>query len=246
VRFYIGVHTVSHGWRFPRSMISLNRLRTRRSDFKVNRWILDSGAFTEVSTFGAHRTAVEDYAAAIHRWARCGQLEVAVSQDWMCEGFVLERTGLSVAAHQRLTIDNYDRLLPLAHPHAILPVLQGYRPGGYAAHVRAYGARLAPGAWVGVGSVCKRNARVGEVEAVLLAIKAERPDLRLHGFGLKTTALRSGLVRSLLWSSDSMAWSFAARYEGRDANHWAEAQRYVTAVAEAPVRDLPLWGASGC
>jgi hypothetical protein len=43
-----------------------------------------------------------------------------------------------------------------------------------------------------------------------MAIKNERPDLRLHGFGLKTTALADPLVRSMLWSADSMAWSFAA------------------------------------
>lgn len=241
MKFYIGLHTPSHAARFTRSMISLNRLRTRRADFRANHWILDSGAFTEVSRYGAHRTTPETYAEYIRRWARCGTLEAAVTQDWMCEPFILERTGLSVADHQRLTLEGYDRLRALAAPHLIMPVFQGYRPAEYAAHVRAYGPRLAPGAWVGVGSVCKRNARVGEVEAVLLAIQAVRPDLRLHGFGLKTTALRSGLVRSLLWSSDSMAWSFAARKQGRDRNHWSEAARYVTAVAEAPVRDCSLW-----
>ena len=241
MHFYVGLHTPSHAARFPRSMVSLNRLRTRRADFRANRWILDSGAFTEVSRHRAHRTTPETYAESIRRWARCGTLETAVTQDWMCEPFILERTGLSVADHQRLTLEGYDRLRALAAPHLIMPVLQGYRPVEYAAHVRAYGPRLALGAWVGVGSVCKRNAHVGEVEAVLLEIHAVRPDLRLHGFGLKTTALRSGLVRSLLWSSDSMAWSFAARYEGRNANHWSEAARYVTTVAEAPVRDCSLW-----
>lgn len=80
--------------------------------------------------------------------------------------------------------------------------------------------------WVGVGSVCKRNTNVAEIERILSAIKAERPDLRLHGFGLKITALGSPLVRSLLHSSDSMAWSRAARAEGRNANDWREAKAY--------------------
>jgi hypothetical protein len=84
-------------------------------------------------------------------------------------------------------------------------VLQGYAPADYAAHVRAYGARLEPRAWVGVGSVCKRNGRPAAIEAVLLAIKQERPDLRLHGFGVKLTALGSQLVRTLLFSADSTA-----------------------------------------
>ena len=81
-------------------------------------------------------------------------------------------------------------------------------------------------AWVGVGSVCKRNAKPGEVFMVLDAIAMARPDLRLHGFGLKATALSEPGVRGLLHSADSMAWSFAARYEGRDRNSWVEARSW--------------------
>lgn len=103
---------------------------------------------------------------------------------------------------------------------------QGYNPADYARHVRMYGERLAFGAWVGVGSVCKRNGTPEAVVAVLRAIKQVRPDLRLHGFGLKTTALASPEVQALLETADSMAWSFAARYEGRNQNDWREAKRW--------------------
>jgi hypothetical protein len=65
----------------------------------------------------------------------------------------------------------------------------------------------------------------------LSAIKAERPDLRLHGFGVKTTSLRVQAIRDLLWSADSMAWSFSARKQGRRANDWQEAKRFERAVA---------------
>jgi hypothetical protein len=101
------------------------------------------------------------------------------------------------------------------------------------------GARLAPGAWVGVGSVCKRNGSPAAIEAVLLAIKRERPDLRLHGFGLKSTALSSRLVRELLHTADSMAWSFAARKQGRNANCWREAMAFKDRIeAQQPAHDL--------
>ena len=69
------------------------------------------------------------------------------------------------------------------------------------------------------------------IEAVLLAVKAERPDLRLHGFGLKSTALGSPLVRSLLHTADSMAWSYAARREGRNQNSWREAKAWAARIA---------------
>ena len=57
-RFYIGTHMVNHAARFERCMISVNRLKTRKSDFVAQHWIMDSGAFTEISTHGQYRTGV--------------------------------------------------------------------------------------------------------------------------------------------------------------------------------------------
>ena len=67
---------------------------------------------------------------------------------------------------------------------------------------------------------------------MLSAIHAARPDLKLHGFGIKRTALANADVRRLLHSSDSMAWSFHARINGRgtDANKWQEAKLFADAV----------------
>ena len=82
----------------------------------------------------------------------------------------------------------------------------------------------------------QRNSNPDSVAAVLLAIKRERPDLRLHGFGVKISSLALQLVRDLLFSADSMAWSFAARMEGRDGNDPREAQRYQKRVATMAVQ----------
>jgi hypothetical protein len=115
-------------------------------------------------------------------------------------------------------------------------------------HIETYGDRLKFGAWVGVGSVCKRNGNPVAVLRVLLAIKRARPDLRLHGFGLKKTALACRPIRRLLRSADSMAWSYAARREGRDANDIQEAVRYRAAVLAMWAEDetnpqMELWAA---
>jgi hypothetical protein len=151
----------------------------------------------------------------------------------MVEPAMLERTGLTVEDHQRITIERYDIIRAGVPDHIhIMPVLQGYAPSEYVSHIRQYGDRLTPGMWVGVGSVCKRNGKPDAIEAVLRAIKTERPDLRLHGFGLKLTALGNEYVRENLESSDGMAWSFGAWKEGRDPNDWREAMRYVDRVSE--------------
>lgn len=231
--FFIGCPSPAKAQHFDRCMVSINALRKRQSDFIVNDWILDSGAFTELSRFGAYRHSVEDYAREVLRWSRCGNLLAAVSQDYMCESFILEKTGLSVREHQRLTIERYDALLSLIQETSlpVLPVLQGFRVSDYLNHIDAYGARLGPGAWVGVGSVCKRNARPGEIADILAAIKNKRPDFRLHGFGLKLTALENREVRELLYSSDSMAWSFPSRF-GKGDDSLDTADEYLERVRE--------------
>lgn len=191
MKFYVGLHQPNHASHFDRSMVSINRLAGRISDFPAKEWMLDSGAFTEVTKHGGFRMSVERYAGLIGRWNRCGNLVAAVSQDYMCEDFVLKITGLSVDMHQRMTVDRYVRLLCCRPAAYILPVLQGYRPQEYVDHVVMYGDLLQHEQWVGVGSVCKRNSNASSVAAVLRAIKSRRPDLRLHGFGLKITSLET-------------------------------------------------------
>lgn len=229
--FFTGMHQPSDASRVDRAFISVNRLRNRKSDFAVNDWIMDSGAFTEISKHGRYTRSVEDYAAQIRRWSSCGNLLAAVSHDWMCEPWIIERTGLSVKEHQGRTIARYMELAQCDTAGVyIMPVLQGYEPIDYARHLDYYRDLLEWRSWVGVGSVCKRNGDPKSIIAVLSTIKKYRPDLRLHGFGLKTTALRSALIQDLLYSADSMAWSFAARKQGRDANSWREAKLFADSV----------------
>lgn len=227
--FYIGTHMVNHARYFERAFISVNILRRRVSDFAVNNWILDSGAFTELSRLGKYEHSVEQYAQEISRWSKCGNLEMAVTQDYMCEPFMLEKTGMTIHQHQELTISRYDKLVSLTNT-LIMPVLQGYHPEEYVAHLKLYGSRLTYGMRVGVGSVCKRNSNPQEIVAILESLKDIRPDLQLHGFGLKTTALANLYILSLLHSADSLAWSYRARRNGGNANGLHEALDFVNEI----------------
>lgn len=235
--FFTGMIDPQHAAKVRAACVSVNRLRKRKSGFPVKRWIMDSGAFRTIDLHGGYPEPVEEYAGHIRRFAKNGRLLAAVSQDYMCESAMLAKTGLTIADHQRLTIERYDALRECDTGGVyIMPVLQGYHPDDYIRHIRQYGDRLGHRAWVGVGSVCKRNGNPAEIIHVLLRIKRERPDLRLHGFGIKITALAEQLVRNLLFSADSMAWSFAARYEGRGACDPREAVRYAKRVATMPTQ----------
>lgn len=245
MHFFVGLHQPSHAIRFERSFISVNRIRDRRSTFPANEWIMDSGAFSEVERRGRFAWtggATMRYAEQIGRWAHLasGSLLAAVAPDLMCEPAMVEkvrvgsaRTHIGLTVHRYITTMEFFGWNPPVH---IMPVLQGYAPADYVHAIGQYGPRLKHGMWVGVGSVCKRNGSPASIEAVLTAIHSVRPDLRLHGFGVKLTSLSSSVVRDHLHTADSMAWSWHARQNGRDGNDPLEAEAYVRRVERQDVQ----------
>lgn len=241
MNFYPGLHQPSDAQHFARCCIHVGRLLTRQKPLGCGELLLDSQAFMKLRLYGGYPEPPAAYVAHVHRIAGLVNKITVVTEDYMCEPFMLNQTGLTRVDHQRLTIERYDVIQTLLRPDIyLMPVLQGYHPRDYVQHLRDYGDRLSPGAWVGVGSVCKRNSDPAAIRAVLLAIKAERPDLRLHGFGVKVTALASPTVRQLLHSADSMAWSSAARWaDGRGANDWRNAKTFADRIEQrAPLGPL--------
>ncbi|WP_105436383.1 DUF7221 family queuine tRNA-ribosyltransferase-like protein [Neorhizobium tomejilense] len=243
VKFYVGLHQPADAQHFDLACISINRLRGRRKAVDCGDVLVDSGAFTELAQHGRYRHTVEEYAAEVQRLHDAGVVNIsaAVAQDYMCETWMLEKTGLTISDHQRLTIERYDALLDCDLPVPVMPVLQGFAPTDYITHVSQYGDRLKFGMWVGVGSVCKRQGDPRAIIAVLQAIRSVRPDLRPHGFGVKKTSLLHPGVREYLYSADSMAWSFAARKQGRSANDWQEAARFADVVNHAASSSFQPW-----
>jgi len=211
--FYLGAHQPHWLWRsaFP-LFVSHRQLARRPRSLRpaACRWALDSGGFTELTMHGRWVTRAEAYAEAATRYAdRIGGLDFAAPMDWMCEPFMLERTGLSIAEHQQRTVASYLDLRQMAPGLPFIPVLQGWRLADYltcADLYQAAGVDLAALPQVGLGSVCRRQS-TAEI-AVIVATLASR-GLRLHGFGVKTAGLH--LYGHLLTSADSMAWSYAAR-----------------------------------
>jgi hypothetical protein len=212
--FYVGWHQLNNGEsgtkHFHHCLISAPRLLSRCSPFPIQNWILDSGAFTRFQSHGRHLPfakrppcGIDTYINLVKTWQEHGSLQAWVSQDWLCERTTLKVTNLSVYRHQQLTIDHYDLLRAYNLSSYLMPVLQGVRPFDYVCHLEDYGKRLAFGQWVGVGSIAHQSPK--QIAAILLQIKAVRPDLRLHGFGVKYRALKHPLVWDLLYSADSAA-----------------------------------------
>jgi hypothetical protein len=210
--FYTGAHQPHWLWRagFPLFVSHRQLARKRRLRPALARWALDSGGFTELSMHGRWTTPAEVYAAAVARYAeQVGRLDFAAPQDWMCEPFMIERTGLTVAEHQARTVASYLELRRIAPGLPFIPVLQGWQLADYLACASLYAAEgidLAALPLVGLGSVCRRQS-TDEIAAI--AATFARRGVRLHGFGVKTGGLH--LYGHRLASADSMAWSYAAR-----------------------------------
>jgi hypothetical protein len=215
--FYLGTHQPSAKWWAATVPLCVSRRRMpkRLIPAAAAPWILDSGGFSELSEYGEWRTSEDDYVAEVERWRAVGQLVWVAPQDWMCEPVMIARTGLTVREHQARTVASFVSLRERVGP-LVIPVLQGYAPREYDRCVSMYqdaGVDLAAERVVGLGSVCRRSRTS---EAVRLVRYVSDHGLQLHGFGLKGTAYRA--LRGLLASADSMAWSYAARRNGGDAN----------------------------
>jgi hypothetical protein len=218
--FYLGIHQLHWLERTTVPLfVSRCRFLARKNNFLARRrkwprargrWVLDSGAFSEIRDHGRWRVDARTYAdqvSVIVEWV--GGVDWVAIQDWMCEPPMLVKTGLSIAEHQARTVRSFVELRQIAPDVPWVPVLQGWRKDDYLDCVDQYlaaGVDLAEQPVVGLGSVCRRQG-TDEFVAIVRALVA--CGVTLHGFGVKTTGLAR--VAPLLASSDSLAWSFTAR-----------------------------------
>lgn len=242
VRFYLGSHQPQWLGRTDTPLfVSDARLRERKALPRAcSGWALDSGAFSQLHAQGEWPAgSARAYAERIRRYAdEIGSLEWAAPQDWMCEPFMVERTGLSIAEHQARTVGNYAELASMALP--VVPVIQGYHATEYLDCIERYartGIDLNAAPLVGVGTICRRQG-MREAQDVLRAIRMRLPSPRLHCFGVKIAGLH--LLAPYIDSADSMAWSYHARRRPAMPGHTHKNCANCLDFAEAWYKRLPV------
>jgi len=216
LHMWIGGDVPAIWWGLP-VLLSYGRLRRAKSlPVAQAPWVCDSRGFNEIREHGKWTIPVEEYAADLNRYAdQIGRLKWAAPQDWPAAQIMLDRTGLTEAEHQTLTIDGYERLVPLTHVEVIY-VLTGKDLAGYLRHLDMWKARgydlTAGDKVVGVGALVGRPA--AEAAQIIRALHAAGVR-RMHGFGVKGPVL--ALVGPLLESVDSSDWSGENRREAQAA-----------------------------
>jgi hypothetical protein len=243
VKFYLGVHRPN--WLeqtdVPLFVSHMTLRRYKSLPRALGKWALDSGGFSQVAFHGSYTCTATDYARAVRSYRdEIGGLQWAAIQDWMCEPFVLAKTGLTLQDHRVRTVFSLVHLRMLAPDVLWMPVLQGWHLDDYLRCRDAYsraGVDLTRERVVGLGSVCRRQ-HAGEAEAIIRRLQSE--GLRLHGFGFKTLGLQK--VSSALESSDSMAWSLNARrnapMEGCSHRNCANCLKFALAWREGVLRAI--------
>ena len=216
MKFYPGIYQQSQiGYVDNRFFLSFQIIRRRKSKFKniENKdWIMDSGAFSEIKKNGAFHFTPEEYIKHVEAW----NPEHFVNMDWMCEPYQIEKTGKSVKDHQYLTTENQIKLMELSESiePKLMGTIQGWEIADYLNHIDLIKERDCMLEYMGIGSVCRRHSK-NDILQVIRTIKNSVPSwVKLHAFGVKTDIFNGSLGQRIvdcLYSSDSMAWSYAGR-----------------------------------
>lgn len=212
MRFWLGTDRANWLETVPFDLFVSHRILAKRKTLPgrpQGQWALDSGGFTEINLYGNWKTGVNEYIEATERYmTEIPGMVFASPQDWMCEPSVRKRTGKTTREHQALTVENYLQLQRSGLP--FIPALQGWEHDEYLEHIDLYqtaGIDLRTYPLVGLGSMCRRQG----LEAAEILRDLHDYGINLHGYGYKKSGLRKHNV--FLASADSMAWSYAARYQ---------------------------------
>ncbi len=211
---------------------------------------LDSAGFVAAAHYGDYRWSVDQHLdlVAAHRWAWWSSL------DMCCEPEIAQDRPLRLlrmAATARLLGEcrrgAAERGLPMP-----MPILQGWTPQEYVTCAQWLPILEWP-ELVGIGSVCRRSVHgPNGLLAVLEAVDTVLPDhVRLHLFGVKSSALEQIAGHPRIASVDSMAWDMAARTSrrtGRSARYrvghmqgWVSQQNRVAQRAAGAGRARVGW-----
>lgn len=222
MEFYLGTHCTSWLWdaRFQGVplFVTHRRLRRRVNEFPpaVTRYCVDSGAYTELTTYGRWVETPEQYIAGLRRYDdELGPFDFAGQQDYVCLPEALARieqvAGVRPEVEELLeaTVANLVLLRELAPDLRIAPTIQGATFEDYLLCADLFeqaGVDLAAEPVVGIGSLVGRAPR--EIERIATGLRA-RGITRLHGFGVKGLGVKA--AGHQFASADSSSWSWEGR-----------------------------------
>ena len=109
-----------------------------------------------------------------------------------------------------MTINNQIRLLDLNVNTQM--VVQGWEISDYLENLDKIREQGLLTERLGIGSVCRRG-QSGQIARIIRSVKQNVPSwVKLHGFGIKISVIKSTDAKFHLHSSDSQSWDYEHRY----------------------------------
>ena len=191
----------------PRVMLSYNMLRKIKTPWKIDiPFMMDSGAFAVILKYGKYPYSPEAYALGIAKW----HPDIAWTMDYPCEPSVQKKGNYNSRTAQEMTMENQIRLLNLNAGTQM--VVQGWAIQDYVENLDRIKEQGLLTERLGIGSVCRRGQNK-EIARIIRAIHNNVPSwVKLHGFGIKVSALGSTDAKFNLHSADSESWDYEIRY----------------------------------
>ena len=214
IEFYYGTTWIWPIQFLPRVMISATFLRTRKSKLKIEKpWMLDSGIGGMFKDNSSQRLSLEEYANIIS----LHEPPIAWTYDYPCEPSIREKYCYTSSRAQDMTNDNTAILRDFYGLKNVMSVVQGWTLDDYLENIdKIKGAGLLTER-LGIGSICRRG-QTKEIVRIIKAVHKNTPGwVKLHGFGVKTSILKTQ-ARFLLDSVDSSAWGIERRYYSWSTN----------------------------
>lgn len=199
----------------PRIMLSYNFTRTLKKAWQIDKpLMMDSGAFSVILKYGQYPYSPQEYAAGIEKW----KPDIAWTMDYPCEPSVRESEKYNPREAQEMTFQNQIKLQDLNANTQM--VVQGWAVSDYLENLDRIKEQGLLTERLGIGSICRRG-QISQIAGIIRTIHANVPGwVKLHGFGVKKTVITNTDAKYYLYSADSVAWDYNARYgEWLKGNH---------------------------
>ena len=175
---------------------------------------IDSGGFPSSFIYNGYNTSDEDYL----RFVSQVYADYFALRDYPCEPQILKKFGVTVKDQILRTLDNHLSLLELYENNCVkakpIPVIQGWKIEDYLHCLDLFQEHgLLKFDYIAIGSTCRRH-EVAYTRKIIFAIRDVLPKkIKLHAFGVKISVLDDKAIWDSLYSVDSTAWDFIARWK---------------------------------
>jgi hypothetical protein len=198
---------------YPHILINFMTKTNNPPKYHYKTLFIDSGGFHSSLLNGRYTKTDREYLQYIEKV----QPTYFALRDYPCEPELLQKHNRTVKDHITMTLNHHIALLDQLPNYNIqaqpIPVLQGWKTEDYLYCLDLYKEHDLITDYTAIGSICRRNA-TREIRKIITAVREGLPRAtRLHGFGVSLSALKDHTIWRSLYSVDSSAWDYTARWK---------------------------------